>query len=222
MKFAYKKFNFNQFETHKLVYDLIHPHQNILDLGCATGYFAKELKKKKCRIWGVEKNPKAAEIAKQYCEYVYTTDLENEKSVFFRKSFFDIVLLLDVIEHLTQPEVVLKLAKKHLRPKGQIIISTPNIAHASMRYQLLKGSFKYKIEGILDMTHLHFYTRETFKQFLAENDLALRQIIYSNGMTKVPFFSKITDRLSPKMQHRIVQTWPTLFAYQFIAICKKI
>ncbi len=217
MKNKYDHFNTNEFEVHQLALGLIHDHSRVLDIGCATGCFAKELSKKKCEIWGMDDNGEAVKNATKYCKKALVANVDIGGNFKLPKKYFDYVILLDVIEHLLHPENVLSMLKPHLKAGGKVIVSTPNIAHASIRLMLLKGEFTYASLGIMDNTHVHFYTRSTFSDLLKTAGLRVLNMIPTNGMCKVPLLYKITDRLPPPWQYRIAKTIPTLFSYQFIA-----
>jgi 2-polyprenyl-3-methyl-5-hydroxy-6-metoxy-1,4-benzoquinol methylase len=147
-------------------------------------------------------------------------DLDKKISLPFPKKYFDYVVALDVIEHLTQPEYVLSAIKAHLKPDGKIIVSTPNIAHAMVRWMLVRGEFEYSDTGILDKTHVHFYHRRSLAGLLRKEGYRVEKIIPTNGMCKVPFLYKITDRLPLAWQYGLVKLVPDLFAFQFIAVAR--
>lgn len=220
MRYRYNHFNANQYEAHQIICSLITDHSRVLDIGCATGYFAKELLKKKCETWGIDNNKEAIQKASQYCHKVITRNLNDDHVLPVPKKYFDYIILVDVIEHLLQPENILSLITSHLKKNGKIIISTPNIAHASIRWMMAKGEFQYTTLGIMDSTHLHFYTRKSLCDLLRKCNLKIEQLIPTNGMCKVPLLSKITDRLPLSLQYQIVKKFPTLFSYQFIAQTK--
>ncbi len=218
MKPRYSQFNKNEFETHRLVFNLIDEGTRVLDVGCATGYFAKALLKKQCETWGIDVDKSAVKKASKYCKKAIIHDLNNKGDLPFPKNYFDHVIILDVIEHLLHPENILSIVKLHLKKGGTIIVSTPNIAHASIRLMIMKGKFQYTSSGIMDNTHLHFYTKSSFSSLLVREGYKIEKIIPTNGMCKVPFLYKITDRLPFSMQYKIAKILPTLFSYQFIAI----
>ncbi len=217
MKYKYDEFNHNQYEVHQLALDLIASHSRVLDIGCATGCFASALAKKKCQVWGIDKNSEALKKAGKYCQKTIIRDVDVRASLPVPKKYFDYVIMLDVIEHLVHPENVLSMLQPHLKDGGKVILSTPNIAHASIRLMLLKGEFQYASLGIMDNTHVHFYTRSTFGDLLKKAGLRVLKMIPTNGMCKVPLLYKITDRLPPSWQYRTACLIPTLFSYQFIA-----
>jgi 2-polyprenyl-3-methyl-5-hydroxy-6-metoxy-1,4-benzoquinol methylase len=86
-------------------------------------------------------------------------------------NYFDIILLPDVLEHLTEPKPVLEKIKNYLKPDGKIIVSMPNFRHFSAIYKVfIKGDFKYEPRGLFDYTHLRFYCKKNIKQLIEAAD----------------------------------------------------
>lgn len=220
MNYHYDKFNRNEFESHRLALGFIKGKSKVLDIGCATGYFAKELIKINCETWGVDGDKEAIKKAKKFCKQTILCDLDNSKKLEVPKRYFDYVLMLDVLEHLCSPESILETVKPHLRKDGHIIVSVPNIAHASIRWMLLQGKFQYTTTGILDKTHLHFYTKKSIVDLIAKSGYRVLDIIPTNGMCKVPFLYKVTDRLPSAWQYKIANIFPELFSFQFVIKAK--
>lgn len=153
---------------------LIGDNKRVIDFGCATGYFARLLCNRGCEVIGVEVNPKAAKIAEKYCQEVIVADLDfvclseicSEKLL---SNKFDVAVFGDVLEHLRNPWKVLTETRSLLKPQGFVIASIPNIAHGAIRLALLQGNFEYKQLGILDNTHLRFFTHKTIKQLFEDS-----------------------------------------------------
>lgn len=222
MKLIYSTFNPIPYETHMLVYENITSDSTVLDIGCATGYFARELKKKNCRVWGMDSDRVALIQAKKYCKDTFLLDLETCSGVTlpFRRKF-DYILLLDVIEHLHNPENILALVNKHLKKDGRIIISTPNIAFISIRLALLFGRFRYRNLGIMDEKHIHFYTKSSLIDLLQKSGLYIERIDAASGFSQITKIGKYLNIIPKYWQYRITKMWDTLLGYQFIAYCKK-
>jgi 2-polyprenyl-3-methyl-5-hydroxy-6-metoxy-1,4-benzoquinol methylase len=139
----------------------------VLDVGCSRGDMAAALKERGCRVTGVEMDPGAASVAEEICERVIVGDLDLlELPALLGTEKFDVVLFGDVLEHLKYPQRVLDMARQVLTDDGFIGVSVPNVAHGSIRLMLLKGEFTYEDVGILDDTHLRFYTRKSICDLL--------------------------------------------------------
>lgn len=151
-------------ENHSLkkMLRLVGENKRVIDFGCATGYFSQLLTKKGCSVVGVEINPDAAKVAELYCEKVIVADLDFVSlTEILPEQKFDVAVFGDVLEHLRNPWAVLKEAQQLLKPDGYIVASIPNIAHGTIRLALLQGKFDYTELGLLDYTHLRFFTRKS-------------------------------------------------------------
>lgn len=144
------------------MYDYIKPNTVVLDFGCSTGYFGEYLKKNKnCTVYGVEISDDILQ-AKKVLDGVYSFDLDGDwpEEVFERK--YDSLFYGDVLEHLKDPAAALRKSASLLKSGGKIFVSVPNIAHISTRLELLSGNFEYEPMGILDTTHLKYFTLHSF------------------------------------------------------------
>ncbi len=143
--------------------------KRVVDFGCATGYFAKLLAEQECEVVGVELNSEAAKVANKYCEDVIVADLDREKvEDILGSQKFDVATFGDILEHLKDPWSLLKSIKDILNPDGFIVASIPNIAHGSVRLALLEGKFEYQDMGLLDNTHLRFFTHSSVIQLFKD------------------------------------------------------
>jgi O-antigen biosynthesis protein len=166
---------------------LIGNNKRVVDFGCATGYFAHLLAQQQCVVTGIEINPEAAKAAEQYCQEVIVADLDfvSVKEILAEHQF-DVAIFGDVLEHLRNPWKVLRDTKQILKEDGYVVASIPNIAHGAIRLALLQGRFEYTELGILDNTHLRFFTRKTVEDFLENSGYLLTDI----ERTKLPFLTK--------------------------------
>ncbi len=141
----------------------------ILDVGCSEGNFGKLLKEKRaCTVWGVEPDVKSASIAMKNIDRVFNTifdeniDLENAK--------IDCIVFNDVLEHIINPNRVIQICKKYLAKGGVIVSSIPNIRYYEIIRQILfEKDWRYTEAGILDKTHLRFFTSKSIIK-LFENE----------------------------------------------------
>jgi SAM-dependent methyltransferase len=158
----YTKFDETPGSTHNLVLELVEPGSRVLEFGCSTGYMSKALRDRLgATVVGVELNAEAAEQAKPYLERVLVGDAEElDLEAELGGERFDAILFADVLEHLRDPAALLRRVRPFLAEGGTVVASIPNIAHASVRLSLLGGSWRYREQGLLDETHLRFFTRE--------------------------------------------------------------
>ena len=147
------------------------PATRVLEFGCATGYMSEVLKNRLgCTVVGVEIDRDAAAIAEQHTERVIVGDAEKiDYAAELAGEEFDVVLFADVLEHLKEPGDVLRRVRPFLADNGVAIASIPNIAHASVRLALLGGEFRYREWGLLDDTHLRFFTRASIQDLFEES-----------------------------------------------------
>ena len=149
----------NHNNSHTLMVELVGGTKRVLDVGCATGYLAEALGERGCTVSGVEFDAEAAEEARPHLERLVVGDLETtDLAEMLGDDRFDVVVFGDVLEHLRDPMSVLRSARALLADGGSVVASIPNIAHGSVRLALLAGRFDYQDLGLLDSTHLRFFT----------------------------------------------------------------
>ena len=157
------------------------PVEKVLELGCAGGATGKILKEKlpvKSYV-GIDISAEAAEIAKQHLDKVIVTDIEETDLAAeygLKTGEYDLLLALDVLEHLYNPWDVLAGLATYLKPGGFVVASLPNIQNITIVDDLLKGNWQYLDAGILDATHLRFFTLESLKKMFAGAGLEIIRI----------------------------------------------
>ena len=162
--------------SHTIMFDFIWESSrkkkgHILEVGCASGYFGKILKDRGYKVWGVEISPQQASIAADRLDYVFEGSIEEFiESDHVDGIFFDYIVFGDVLEHLKNPSDVLRLCRKFLTPKGAVVASIPNVAHLSVRLMLLEGRWEYKPFGIMDDSHLRFFTRKSIVDMFSKTN----------------------------------------------------
>lgn len=158
--------------SHNIMLQLVGDDKRVLDVGCATGYLARALVAKGCTVSGVELDPQAAEEARPILKELVVANLEElDLADAFGKNVFDVVVFGDVLEHLKDPLKVLRASLPLLDEGGFVVMSIPNVAHVSVRLALLKGKFEYSDLGLLDDTHLRFFTRASLDEMLRAAEL---------------------------------------------------
>jgi SAM-dependent methyltransferase len=193
----------------------------ILDVGAATGYVGTALREARpggAELTGIETDPVAREaLAARYAR------VHGSLEALPPEERFDLALLLDVIEHTPDPRATLERTARALRSGGHILVSVPNVAHWSMRGLLLLGSFNYTASGILDRTHLRFFTRKTFLATLREAGLVVESEAYAIEPVELlfPWIARVPGwGLLRRLRSGLAWLWPGLLAYQLLARCR--
>ena len=132
----------------------------VLDVGCGAGAMGRAIKRQGAQeVVGLELNPQAARVARAHLDAVLEVDLNHLPVLPFSAGYFDCIVFADVLEHLLDPLEVLRHFRRYLSDEGVIVCSIPNVRHQSVWLQLLvNGRWEYQQEGILDRTHLRFFT----------------------------------------------------------------
>ena len=145
-------------------------------MGCSTGYFTKAMAERGARWSGSSSDPDAAENAEQWAERVVVGNLdEGDVWNYVKDESFDVVLLGDVLEHLRDPLASLRQAVRKIKPTGYVVTSLPNVAHGDVRIALLQGRFRYAETGLLDRTHMRFFTLETIRELMTSSGTRRRR-----------------------------------------------
>jgi 2-polyprenyl-3-methyl-5-hydroxy-6-metoxy-1,4-benzoquinol methylase len=190
-RYDFEEIDLESESVHADVVRLVGKDARVLELGPATGYMSKALVGRGCTVVGIELDEAMAERAKRFCERVIVGDLDKlDLEQELGDERFDAIVAADVLEHLRDPLAALQKLRPFLSGDGAFVISIPNVAHGSVRLSLLTGHFDYQKVGLLDSTHLHFFTRESFEELLDEADLGLavfRRHELNLDASEVPF-----------------------------------
>jgi methionine biosynthesis protein MetW len=202
--------------SHMQIVEAIAPGSRVLDLGCSQGLLARPLREKEVAVTGVDIAPPerlAAEL-----EAYFQHDLERPLDLPVGREF-DYVVVSDVIEHLRNRTQLLRGARRFLKEGGRLIISTPNVALWFYRLSLLVGRFEYGPRGVLDETHVHLFTRATFRREIEKAGFFILQERVTALPFEIVFESTGRSRLVRSLgnvYHALARLWPTMFAYQHI------
>ena len=147
--------------------------RTVLDVGCGIGLNGAAAKRTGARVTGIETDPGALEEARKRLDEVIAVDITDDAAVRVALGVrrFDLILFADVLEHVADPAAVLRRFIGFLTDEGHVVVSLPNVAAWTVRLGLLAGRFEYGASGILDDTHLRFFTRETAQRLLADAGL---------------------------------------------------
>lgn len=196
--------------------------RRLLDVGAADGLLARELTARGWRVTGIEGDPALAKAGADACESMLVADLDRETPPV--AAGFDAIVYGDVLEHLREPSRVLAELNRAAGPAAPVIVSVPNVAHLWMRLSLAAGRFEYGERGILDRTHLRFFTRRSLGALLAGAGLRVERMT----ATPVPLYQVVPPRLHGRAL-AIVQgasaatarALPRLLGYQFVVLARR-
>lgn len=168
------------------------PKGTILEVGCHTGYFSCYLLNLGYQVLGIENNSEAAQLAIKEGVEVICGNIEEASLLSSIHKKFDVILLMDVIEHLKEPTATLIQLKQLINPGGKVIVTGPNVAYWAIRKNLLFGKWVYTDSGIMDRTHLHFYTASTWRAVIEEAGYKVISLNPAEGMLPLEnFLSKL-------------------------------
>jgi 2-polyprenyl-3-methyl-5-hydroxy-6-metoxy-1,4-benzoquinol methylase len=139
--------------------------RRLLDVGAADGLLSRHLTQRGWKVTGIEADPEMAAAGAAHCERMLVADLN--RGVPSLEGEFDAIVCGDVLEHLADPSAAFGALLGSLASGGDVVVSVPNVAHLWVRLSLLAGRFDYVERGILDRTHLRFFTRRTLDALLA-------------------------------------------------------
>jgi SAM-dependent methyltransferase len=167
----------------------------------------------------IEGSPELAALGKGKCQEMIVADLDQPLPRL--NGQFDVIVYADILEHLRNPLNVFTGFNRYLRPDGLVIVSVPNFAHLWVRLNLLFGRFEYADRGILDRTHLRFFTLRSFQRFLWDAGLKEDEVI----ATPVPLLLAVPRRYHGgwlralhALNAVVAKCWRTMFGFQFVAM----
>jgi glycosyltransferase involved in cell wall biosynthesis len=214
----------SRYSCHHWAFRLIGTNQRVLEIGSADGAFGAELVRAGNEVTGVDRCPRVPAAA-GYMR-VISADLENGLNTVVRNAGqeFDRVLALDVLEHLRDPAKLLSELRTQLAARGKLIVSVPNAVNLTVRLMVLLGQFRYSDRGILDWSHLRFFTRKTIRRLLEQNGYRVTARYY----TVIPLERVIPMRpenalmrLANRLLRVLTSVAPGLFAYEIIAVAER-
>lgn len=195
--------------------------RTVLEVGCATGYVTRILKESNnCTVDAIEVDRMAAEKAIPYCRKLILGSVDDPGLISQCNPPYDVILFGDVLEHLPNPMEVLQRFRYLLNEGGQVLISLPNVAFWKVRLRLLFGRFDYEEEGILDKTHLRFFTYRNATDFVKKAGYSVKKQVpavvfllpYEKNIARLPFIGTIYFWFKTP----IVKLFPNLFCFNFV------
>jgi len=214
---TFKKFGFSL--TQQEILRLVGEGKAVLEIGASAGYMSRAFLKAGCILDVVERDQKASEKLPKGIRKIFNESIEN-KTVFTKLGKYDFIIMADVLEHLVNPCEVLQKLLKTASANTVLLISLPNVACWAMRKQLFfNGDFTYQDSGLLDKTHLHFYTVNSLPEILTKNGWKAQEIkgtitrLPFEGLIKIPVFGFIFKKV---FYQRLVNAFKNLSYYHFL------
>ncbi len=169
-------------------------NRRVLDVGAGAGSISKLLREVgNCRVTGLESNREAIEKLSAYCERVYEADLNDNSwpQLLQEEAPFDVLVAADVLEHVYDPQAVLKAMAGLVAKDGRIVVSLPHIAHNAVIATLLDEDFEYQDWGLLDRTHIRFFGMKNIQQLFVAAGL---QIVEAQFVILAPEETEFSEK----------------------------
>lgn len=211
--------------TQQEILKIVGQKSQVLEIGSSTGYMTKAFLDNGCTVDVVEPDQKAVLKLPKDVRRVFNVSIED-KEIYNKLGSYEFIVMADVLEHLVNPEQALKRLLKVASVDTRLLISLPNVASWTMRKQLFfKGDFGYQESGLLDKTHLHFYTVETLPKLLSENGWKVERIIgtitrlpLEGLISKLPVLGWIFKKM---LYQKLIERHKNLAYYHFLTVALK-
>lgn len=196
----------------------------ILEVGTAGGYLGRALRELGLtRVVGCERDPHSAQAARPYYQAHYCLDLEQETDV-GRLGPCDVLLCADLLEHLRDPLAQLRRLSALVQPPGIVVISVPNVANWYIRLMVLRGRFDYADRGIMDRTHIRFFTSATLRRLVEDAGLSVERVYATPLPITYVLDGRVPGWVATGMErayYTMSLCWRQLFAYQFVLVATR-
>lgn len=207
--------NYYKHQRPELVQYIKEGNNRILDVGCAEGALGELLKQRgmASEVVGIELFSGAAKMAESKLDRVICGDLEaiKQEGIRLELNTFDYIICGDVLEHLREPWDVLRWLVSTLKEDGRVIVSVPNVRYWGVSLPLVfSGKWEYRSEGILDRTHLRFFTKQTFSEMIMGVGLSIEIL--------KPVMYRRLDRMASMSTFGLLDG---LFGFQWLVVARK-
>lgn len=178
---------------------------DVLDVGCGFATTSQQIQALGNRVTGVEQSQEAVPVARQRLSRVVEKDLQDLEGVAaaLGGAAFDVIIFADVLEHLAWPRPVLERYLAFLKPGGRVLVSLPNVGLWSVRLAHFFGRWTYQDTGVLDRTHLRFFTWRTARTMLREAGLRVEGATSNPGLVRpfIPLVKRLLAKPDPTAPH---------------------
>jgi 2-polyprenyl-3-methyl-5-hydroxy-6-metoxy-1,4-benzoquinol methylase len=210
---------------YRRVYDLVPYNGRLLELGCSTGYFTDYLEKKGTTVIAADCDSSAITACRERGIKAFRIDLSSTEIdlILAEHAPFDAVIAMDLLEHLPQPHNLLNRLHNLMHPRGRLLVTGPNVAYWHVRWELLRGRWNHTEAGIMDETHLRWFTRATWRKLLEESGFEIE--IDDVAESLLPKEHQLRNALGSgatleKIKKFSERAFPSLVATVFLFCCK--
>ena len=205
----------DEMSAHAALIRLVGQDRRVLEVGSGWGHVTRMLTQQGCRVTCLELSAEMATVSEPFCDRMVIGNIEvMDLAKEFPSEYFNVITFGDVLEHLRDPVAVLRHVKPLLSARGYIVASIPNVSHRSVLYALMLGEFPYSDDGLLDRTHLRFFTRRTVDCMFREAGFHIKEMIPIRNdsfyVSAKPTYRNSLDRL----RHKIVKAVVKMFSHQ--------
>jgi 2-polyprenyl-3-methyl-5-hydroxy-6-metoxy-1,4-benzoquinol methylase len=217
-------FKADPYSSHSVILDWLGEGRGrtLLDVGAADGLLSRRFTERTWRVTGIECDPTVAQAGARWCDHMVVANLDRE--VPRLETLYDAIVYGDILEHLADPLRVLSDLSRFLAPDGAVVVSVPNVAHFVIRLSLLVGRFDYIDRGILDHTHLRFFTERSLRALVADAGLRIDRFT----ATPAPLYQVLPTRFhrpwlaaTHRLNAWLAHSLPRLLGYQFIVLARR-
>lgn len=204
----------------RAVLDLVNEqHRVILDVGCGVGSFAAALASAGRAVDGITLSEEEARLASVCCRKVVVHDLEKG----FPETLtgpYDLCVCSHVIEHLRDPSLLLMAIQRVLAPEGSVLVALPNLLHYRHRWQLARGRFEYASGGIMDSTHVRWYTWKTGRELLEAHGFVIEKQLADGGFPLSKLRRLLGTSAIRALDRLAVRRFPGLCGWQHLYLAR--
>lgn len=209
----------NPNNTHNIILNQLTENSKVLDVGCAQGFLGEFIHKNfNCTVVGIDYLKQHIDESANKNSYneLFQIDLNLLSDEMDKYTgYFDFIILADVLEHLYNPQDLINKMKKLLNPNGKIIISIPNITHGSILLNLINNKFNYTPNGLLDNTHIRFYSLYSFVDLLNQENLEILSLKSSVASPNETEQEADTEQIPYNILKYLGKN-PHIYCYQYI------
>jgi SAM-dependent methyltransferase len=194
---------------------------HVLDVGCGGGGNARLLSARGRIVDGITLSAREAEEARAFCASIYQHDLETGLPPLPAERLYDAVICSHVLEHIVAPEALLTAIRAHLAPSGVLIVALPNLMFWKSRVRLLRGDFDYTESGLMDRTHVRWYSFASARRLLERHGFKVIEAVAEGGLPLGPLRRIVPKRLLAHADRAACKLAPGLLGYEILYVARR-